>query len=38
LAFPIHAINEEDRPAFLHHFVEAVDKKRVFVSEKIKEL
>lgn len=38
LAFPIHAINKEDRPAFMDHFLSAVDKKRVFVSDKIRGL
>ncbi len=38
LSFPIQAINKEDRPEFLEHFIHAVDKKRVFVSEKLKEL
>jgi len=38
LSFPIHAINKEDRQDFLNHFIQAVDKKRVFVSEKLKEL
>lgn len=38
LSFPIHAINKDDRKEFLHHFIQAVDKKRVFVSEKLKEL
>lgn len=38
LALPIQAINEEDRATFLGLFLNAVDKKRVFVSEKVKEL
>jgi hypothetical protein len=38
LSFPVHAINQEDRQEFLSHFIQAVDKKRVFVSEKLKEL
>lgn len=38
LAFPIHAINKEDRAAFMDHFLSAVDKKRVFVSDKIRGL
>lgn len=38
LSFPIQAINKEDRADFLEHFIQAVDKKRVFVSEKLKEL
>jgi len=38
LSFPVHAINQEDRKDFLNHFIQAVDKKRVFVSEKLKEL
>jgi hypothetical protein len=38
LSFPVHAINQEDRQEFLNHFIQAVDKKRVFVSEKLKEL
>jgi hypothetical protein len=38
LSFPVHAINKEDRQEFLSHFIQAVDKKRVFVSEKLKEL
>jgi hypothetical protein len=38
LSFPVYAINQEDRQEFLHHFIQGVDKKRVFVSEKLKEL
>ncbi len=38
LSFPIHAINKQDRPAFLSHFISAVDKKRVFVSDKLREI
>jgi len=37
-SFPIHAINKEDRAEFLKHFIHGVDKKRVFVSEKLKDL
>lgn len=38
LSFPIHAINKEDRASFIEHFITAVDKKKVFVSDKIKAL
>jgi hypothetical protein len=38
LSFPIHAISKEDRAAFMNHFLDAVDKKRVFVSDKIRTL
>ena len=38
LAFPIHPINQEDPAAFMNHFLSAVDKKRVFVSDKIRGL
>lgn len=38
LAFPINAINKEDRAEFMNHFLSAVTKKRVFVSDKIRGL
>ena len=37
LALPIQAINEADKQSFMTHFLKAVDKKRVFVSEKVKD-
>lgn len=38
LSFPIHAISKENREDFMNHFLAAVDKKKVFVSEKIRGL
>ena len=38
LSFPINAINKEDRAEFMNHFLDAVNKKRVFVSDKIRGL
>ncbi len=35
LDFPINAITSESRAAFLNHFMAGVDKKKVFVSEKL---
>jgi hypothetical protein len=38
LSFPIHAISQNDRTAFMDVFLKSVDKKRVFVSDKIRGL
>lgn len=38
LDFPINAIESKSRSEFLNHFMAAVDKKKVFVSEKLWEL
>jgi hypothetical protein len=38
LSFSIEAISQNDRKEFLYHFLRSVDKKRVFVSDHIREL